>query len=131
MIGSIFPVFAAIAGSIRRLMQEELLPFPNCYAAQAMSADIDTEPLTKDILRAVGIDGLIESLQIDDFFHDDDICSAETPTTHVHLGVAQDRLLGTKGRSEKEDLCRISGIRSKGQGLSRRHEKQGNGASIS
>jgi len=33
---------------------------------------------------------LLESLRIDDFFHDDDVGTAESPTTHVQRDVAQD-----------------------------------------
>ena len=33
---------------------------------------------------------ILGSLRIDDLFHDDDVCIAESPTTHVQKGVAQD-----------------------------------------
>ena len=33
---------------------------------------------------------VIGSLRIDDFFHDDDVGTAESLTTHVRKGVAQD-----------------------------------------
>ena len=38
---------------------------------------------------AVVLTRLVGSLRIDDFFHDDDVGTAESPTTHVQKDVAQ------------------------------------------